>query len=223
MRRKLTGALLILALLGFMVILHVPLMKQPMFTPSVLDSCGIITNDYSYGSCVAINPDLLLIAGHCTGIDGAWVEVQGVRYEIVEEWASDTYDVGLIHIDGVLACVELGDMPELLDTVYLVGSPYNPNLVNTVTKGIMSHLDRDEWDWENLIQTDAECAFGSSGGPLFDMTGRIVGICVSGFAPGGGVTLCVPVTDIRLALEEYGVAQGNQQGNNDVDGGGLSE
>lgn len=179
------------------------LYPQPIITDQVLDSCGIITNGWDYGSCVAIGPNLLLTAGHCVGINGAWVEVGNVRYEIIEEWASDTYDIGFIRVDGVLPHIELGSMPKLLDVVYLVGTPYNTDLVNTVTKGIISHLDRDIWGEEDLVQTDAEGAPGSSGGPLFSTSGQIVGICVNGAIPGGGVTMCVSVVDIRAALEEY--------------------
>ncbi len=173
---------------------------------SVLDSCGIITNGYGHGSCVAIGPDLLLTAGHCIGQDGSWIEIQGVRYEIVEQWISENYDVGFVRIEGVLSYVELGQMPDLLDTVYLTGAPYEPMYVNTITRGIISYLGRDKDCCDlhkNLIQTDAEGAPGSSGCPLFDVSGQIIGICVSGPAPGGGVVLCVSVMDIRAALEEY--------------------
>lgn len=176
---------------------------QPTFTDQVLDSCGIVTNGRGYGSCVAIGPDLLLTAGHCVGINGAWVEVGDVRHKIIEEWVSDTYDVGFLRIDGVLPYIEFGPIPKLLDVVYLVGTPYDSIFVNTITKGIMSHLDRDIWDEKDLIQTDAEGAPGSSGGPLFNISGQIVGICVNGAIPGGGVTVCVSVTDIRAALKEY--------------------
>lgn len=177
--------------------------SDPNFTVAVLDSCGIVTNRQSYGSIVAIGPDLLLTAGHCIDYPGGWVEIRGVRYEIVEQWVSEGYDIGFIRIDGVLPYIELGEMPSLLDEVYLVGSPYAPSLVNSIMKGIISHLDRDIWQWEDLIQTDAEGAPGSSGGPLFDISGQVVGICVTGIVPGGGITLCVPVTDIRVALREY--------------------
>ena len=173
------------------------------FDLTVLDSCGIVTNGRGHGSCVAIGPDLVLTAGHCLSSSDKWVEVGGERFEIVEEWTSDTYDVGLMRIDGTLPYVELGQMPDLLDTVYLVGSPYSTRLVNTITKGVVSYLDRDIRLGDNLIQTDAEGAPGSSGGPLFNALGQIVGTYSAYFQPGGGVALCVSVTDIRSALEEY--------------------
>jgi len=170
---------------------------------SVLDSCGIITDGLGFGSCVAVGPDLILTAGHCEWYVEHWIEIGGVRYEIIEEWASESCDVRFIKIEGVLPYMELGQMPELLDEVYLVGSPYDTAFSISITKGVISHLDRDIWGWEDLIQTDAEGAPGSSGCPLFNESGQVIGICVSGATPGGGVTLCESVDNIRLALAEY--------------------
>jgi len=176
---------------------------QPVFDVAVLDSCGIITDGYGWGSCVAIGPNLIMTAGHCIGFQGGWVEVLGTRYEIIEEWASDTYDVGFCRIDGELSPIVLGPMPTLFEDVYLIGVPYDRGLINTVTRGVISCLSRDIWEWQNLIQTDAEGAPGSSGGPLINKYSEIIGICVTGMIPGGGITLCVPIEDIQTALKDY--------------------
>lgn len=174
------------------------------FNVDVLNACGVVTNGRGHGSCVAIGPDLVLTVGHCIGYEGVYVEINGVKYEILEEWKSDIYDVGLIRISGTLdAYCELGEMPLVLDEVFLVGSPYKRIFSNTITKGIVSALRRSFAGSGNLIQTDAEGAPGSSGGPLFDDSGKVIGLCVAGPNPGGGVVCCVPVMDIKVALEEY--------------------
>lgn len=173
------------------------------FNLAVLDSCGVITDGYGHGSAVAIAPDLVLTAGHCIGYPDSKIIVQGVAYPILEEWADSVYDIGIVRVDGNLPPCEFGDMPALLDEVYLVGSPYDVLLANTITRGIISNLDRDIYGREDQIQTDAEGAPGSSGCPLFDVDGRILGICVAGPQPGGGVSLCVSVDDIKAALTEY--------------------
>jgi len=173
------------------------------FNVDVLNACGVITNGRGHGSCVAIGPDLVLTAGHCIGYPGSVVRVGGVDYEILDEWQSVDYDVGLVKIKGELPFLDLGDMPDLLDEVYLVGSPYDIGFVNGITKGIVSALGRDIYSRKGLIQTDAEAAPGSSGCPLFDVDSKIIGICVAGPEPGGGVSLCVPVIHIKAALKEY--------------------
>src|SRR5690606_17458253 len=70
--------------------------------------------------------------------------------------------------------------------VMAVGNPLG--LANTVTTGIVSAVDRpvstrgvDGADGAvtNAIQVDAAVNPGNSGGPLFDATGRVVGITSS--------------------------------------------
>jgi serine protease Do len=58
--------------------------------------------------------------------------------------------------------------------VLAVGSPYGFNF--TVTRGIISALDRDTGLTEHLTQSDAAINPGNSGGPLFNMQGELVGI-----------------------------------------------
>jgi len=208
MKQAMKRALIVTVIVIVSVLLagsQLPEYSNP-FPTEVLKYCGIITDGHGCGSVVVIGPDLLLTAGHCIGYPDMYVEINGQRYEIVEDWADPEEDVGFLRIDpngALLVPIQLGPMPELLDTVYLVGSPYGPDFANTITKGVVSHLDRDIYGRDDLVQTDAEGAPGSSGGPLFDEQGRIVGICVIGPNPGGGVTLCEPVIDIRAALGRF--------------------
>ena len=174
-----------------------------VFDLSVLDSCGIITDGQRWGSCVAIGPSLILTAGHCEWDTEHWIEIKSVRYKIIAEWASEFHDVRFIKVEGIIPFAELGQIPKLLDTVYFVGSPYDPAFATSITKGIVSKLNVTWYNWKKVIQVDAEGAPGSSGCPLFDVNGLVLGICVGGPVPGGGVTLCESVDSIRLALEEY--------------------
>ena len=173
---------------------------------SVLDSCGIITNGYGHGSCVAIGPDLVLTAGHCIGYKGGWIEIGGIKYDILDEWKSEQYDVGFVRIDGTLPYLQLGEMPQLLDTVYFVGAPIDVELVNMITKGIVSKLDINGLgDWAGVMIVDAFGNSGSSGCALLNQQGQIIGIAVGGY---GNTTpeLCEPISHIREALEEYNAA-----------------
>lgn len=179
-------------------------LKEKKLDLRVLDSVVIVKDDYGFGSGVAVQKDLILTAGHCVQ-DSNMVVIanDGTEYEVISKWKSDKYDIGFIWIDGELPFVQLGVMPELLDACYLVGTPYAQIFQNTITQGIISHLDRDWLSWEDMIQTDAEGARGSSGSPLFNIYGCVVGICVAGPQDGGGVTLCENIEHIKESLDEY--------------------
>ena len=92
--------------------------------------------------------------------------------------------------------------------VVAVGSPLG-EFTDTVTAGIVSGLDRsiDLRDpstgrrvaLDGLVQTDAAINAGSSGGPLLDATGTVVGVIVTSAGDGEGIGFAIPIGD-ALAL-----------------------
>ena len=84
--------------------------------------------------------------------------------------------------------VELGNVEELKlgDTIFTVGSPMGVNYKGTVTKGILSGKDRmvdvalnntSVTDYYmKVMQIDAAVNPGNSGGPLCDVSGKVIGI-----------------------------------------------
>jgi serine protease Do len=93
------------------------------------------------------------------------------------------------------------ERPEIGAEVYAVGSPLSEELSGTVSKGIVSAYR--SFDGLEYIQSDVTTVEGSSGGPLLDVRGNVVGITVSGFteadAP-AGVNLFIPIGDALRAL-----------------------
>lgn len=72
------------------------------------------------------------------------------------------------------------------DWVIAIGNPFN--LGGTVTAGIISARARDinSGPFDDFIQTDAAINRGNSGGPLFDMDGKVIGVNSAIFSPSGG-------------------------------------
>ena len=67
-----------------------------------------------------------------------------------------------------------------------IGNPFG--LGNTVTAGIVSARARDinSGPFDDFIQTDASINRGNSGGPLFDLDGKVIGINTAIYSPSGG-------------------------------------
>lgn len=178
---------------------------------SVLNSIGIITNGQGFGSCVAISPNLILTAGHCL-CDDAWIEINGKKYEIIEQYATK-YDIGFVRIKGRVQYLKLGKMPKLLDDIYVVGFPltniHKENCIINVTKGIVSSINISWHIWTNGIIVDAAAYPGNSGGPLLNQDGQIIGIMVGCHnrlnAGGDNFWLAEPVSHIQEVLDELGL------------------
>lgn len=161
------------------------------------------------GSGVFINDDVILTAAHCLeGTKTITIELSnGTILKSNDFYLDDKEDVGFIFIDAneiSIAKVSLKPVG-LGDSVYLVGRPQSDLFKFSLTKGIISHLNRNvpEWNWEDLIQTDANGGSGSSGGPLYNSDGFLVGMYVGhggGSWGGDGISLCESAKSI---LEAY--------------------
>ena len=108
-------------------------------------------------------------------------------------------DLALLKIEGQnLPFVEWGDSTRARvgDWVLAIGNPYG--LGGTVTAGIISALHRGitgAGAYDRYIQTDASINMGNSGGPMFDLNGRVVGINSALISPTGasvGIGLAIP-------------------------------
>ena len=87
--------------------------------------------------------------------------------------------------------------------VYAAGSPLSESFNLTITKGIYSSLRVSERGFE-LIQSDVQVAPGSSGGPLLDENGNVVGVTVSGVGRGEiGINFFVPAKYLEKYLGIY--------------------
>jgi Trypsin-like peptidase domain len=82
------------------------------------------------------------------------------------------------------------------DSVYALGAPRGQEL--SLTNGIVSGFR--ESDGQFLIQTTAAIAPGSSGGPLFDSSGRVIGVTTSLLSDSPGIYFSVAATDVVRLL-----------------------
>jgi len=135
------------------------------------------------GSGFVISPDGLLVTNHHV-VDGAsTVRARFAGGELVEATligSDPRTDLALLQLpaDRTWAYVELGDSEALQvgDWVVAIGNPLGLGI--TVTAGIISGKGRNLGSnpYDEFIQTDAAINQGNSGGPLFDLSGRVVGV-----------------------------------------------
>ena len=93
-----------------------------------------------------------------------------------------------VKTDRSLPTVEWGDSDTMRvgDWVLAIGNPFG--LGGTVTAGIISARSRDinTGPYDDFLQTDASINRGNSGGPMFNLDGRVVGINTAIYSPSGG-------------------------------------
>jgi serine protease Do len=126
-------------------------------------------------------------------------------------------DLALLKVDAAepLASARFGNSDALRvgDWVIAIGNPFG--FGGSVTVGIVSALDRDinTGPYDRYIQTDAAINRGNSGGPLFNVSGEVVGINTAIMSPTGGsigigfavpAAIAVPVID---QLGEHGTVR----------------
>ena len=123
-------------------------------------------------------------------------------------------DLALIKIEDAKAFpfVKLGDSDSLRvgDWILAIGNPFG--LGGSVTAGIVSAKSRDidAGSYDNFIQTDASINQGSSGGPMFNMQGEVVGINTAIFSSTGGsmgIGFATPVNLSKFVVEQL-IAKG---------------
>ena len=137
--------------------------------------------------------------------------------------ADATNDIALLKVEGEnLPFVTLGSSDALAvgDQVAAIGNPLG-ELTATLTVGYVSAKDRivnNDGTVINMLQTDAAINSGNSGGPLFDMNGKVVGITTAKYTGNSesGVTIeglgfAIPMDDvvgILADLKEFGYVTG---------------
>ncbi len=135
--------------------------------------------------------------------DGTVLPVDGVLA------ADKVRDLVLIKIHGkIFRTLTLGDSDRVQvgEEVVAIGNPLGLEL--TVSNGIVSGLRTDKEAGGKFLQTTAPISPGSSGGPLFNMLGEVVGINTMYLEGGENLNFAIPVNDAKhLLMNQYAKLQ----------------
>jgi serine protease Do len=171
--------------------------KRGLGSGFVIDPSGyIVTNNH-------------VIAG-ATEIDVRFSNNRKLKARIIG--TDPATDIALLKIDGAgpLASVKFADDRRVRvgDWVLAVGNPFGFN--GTVTAGIVSARGRDEVgsaQFTDYLQVDAAITSGNSGGPTFDMSGRVIGMNTLGYVTStgeriGGIGFAIPASTIQRVVQD---------------------
>jgi serine protease Do len=137
-------------------------------------------------------------------------------------------DLAVLKINETgLTPAEFGDSDTLLvgEDVVAIGNPLGFDLFGTLTKGVVSALNREVSINDNnmtLIQTDTAINSGNSGGPLINCYGQVIGInsaklssnYTSSEAAIEGLAFAIPITSAKKIVDDlltHGYVKGKPQ------------
>ena len=135
-----------------------------------------------------------------------------VRYKAIIIAKDENLNLAILKINAnkPLPAATIGDssLIEIADIVLAIGSPFG--LEQSVTHGIISDNKRDLLIkgkiYKEMIQTDAPINRGSSGGPLINVNGEIVGINMAIYSSTGvynGISFALPVNQAKRLIAKY--------------------
>lgn len=163
------------------------------------------------GSGFFISADGYAVTNNHVVARGQSVEIKtddGKTYDAKVIGADARTDVALLKVEGRndFPFVSFADKPPRVgDWVLAVGNPFG--LGGTVTAGIVSASGRDigAGPYDDFIQIDAPVNKGNSGGPTFDVEGRVIGVNTAIYSPSGGnvgIAFAIPADTVQTVIAQ---------------------
>ena len=181
-------------------------------------SCTLY-NGYSVGSGVAVAPNGYILTNQHV-ISGArnltvyFADKTESSANII--WQDSSIDLAVIKTSRDIPYLECGDDGDVTtgEDVIAIGTPLALDFTHTVTKGIVSALNRTLQVensngkvsyMQNLIQHDASINPGNSGGPLINSRGQVIGINTLKATEAEGLGFAIPIVVGQSVLSNLSI------------------
>lgn len=174
---------------------------------AVVGITATLSDGYSVGSGVAIAPDGYILTNHHV-VEGA----NSLKVYLANNtdakantlWSDSALDLAIIKTNINIPYLDTSPSSNLKvgEDVIAIGTPLTLQFKHTVTKGIISALNRSleisnlggtTTLMQNLIQHDASINPGNSGGPLINSSGKVVGINTLKASDAEGIAFAIPI------------------------------
>lgn len=166
-----------------------------------------ISQPLGYGSGFIIDNETIVTNVHVIeGSSSAYVLLNGQdkKYSVSGYVAIDkANDLAILKVSGLYGtALTLGSetFPEIAEKVYAVGNPKGLN--GTFSEGIISGI-RD-LTTNQILQITAPISPGSSGGPVLNSSGQVVGIAFASFSDGQNLNFAIPVKYLSTLKSKIG-------------------
>lgn len=167
----------------------------------------------STGSGIVMTEDGYIITNNHVVEEGDQFTVvmsDGTEYSAQIIGTDSKTDLAVLKIEATgLTPAEFGDSDALKigDLAIAIGSPGGLELQNSMTRGIISAINRNiavDGRTMNLIQTDASINPGNSGGPLINQYGQVIGINTVklGISYYEGLGFAIPMNTAKPIIDE---------------------
>src|SRR5205085_909750 len=185
--------------------------------PSVVDIVASSRRGTGEGTGIIISPDgyILTNAHVVSGASTVSVSTASSSKALTATvvGADEAHDVALIKVDGGsgLPAAELGRSADMKvgDDVVAIGNALGLRGDPTVTRGIVSALNRTVENLTGMIQTDAAINPGNSGGPLVNSAGQVIGINTAVAADGAqNIGFAIPIDKAKALADRLKTGQG---------------
>lgn len=182
----------------------------PAATPS--NGAGVPARARSLGSGFVIDASGLIVTNNHVVADAQEIYVgfqDGSRLSATVAGRDVKTDIALLRVAPrkplTVASFGNSDAAKAGDWVLAIGNPFG--FGGSVTAGIISARNRqlDAELYDDFIQTDAAINRGNSGGPLFDMDGRVVGLNSALISPSGGsigIGFAIPSNTVKTIVAQ---------------------
>ncbi len=193
-------------------------------TPAVVGISAVYRNTESVGSGAALASNGYILTNNHV-VEGAssitvyYADKTTGSASLV--WTDPAMDLAIIQATIDMPYLAAGDSTALQtgQDVIAIGTPLTLEFKQTITKGIISALDRtievDNEDGstsylQNLIQHDASINPGNSGGPLINSSGEVIGINTLKVTDAEGLGFAIPI-EVTIPVLNQIVKNGNYE------------